>query len=307
MRILHFTDSHEDNRAVAGTLRFATSEGIEVVAATGDFLGPCLSNTEAGAMVDAVRFITSRTNFGPFELGKVIGPLKTQAGVPEDLKQAANVYSILEEIFDKKAKEVYTGLQGLFESFPGQVVLVPGNWDSSKYRENLALWDMHTVFRNVKGVKFAGYGWARGLPSQMSPTRFVPFTEASERELLDFLAKQDPGVALLHSPPYGKLDRITKPNGVGSEHLGSLGGLAYALQECPPLVLCGHVHENLGYEKIGGEIATYVVNSGSLNTQRNGAGTFSVIDIEADEGDAKVTKEPKFYSIDNKSEVKHLD
>jgi Icc-related predicted phosphoesterase len=302
-KILHLTDSDGDNEAVDGVLDFAIEEGINIVAATGDFIGPCFTQDEAGAMDKTVKTIMGRTGANLYNFGEALKFLRAQSELPEDLKQAVEVYSVLEGVFDGKAGNIYSGLEGLFKRFPGQVVLIPGNEDSSKYREHLAMWDKHLVFGNLNGGKVAGYGSARSHPIWLPPTRFIPVDD-SERELFDFLGKQDPDVALLHAPPYEILDEARSNDGK-TEHIGSFASLAYILRECPPLVLCGHAIQSPGCEKIGGNgIATYVVNSGALNTQRTGSGTFSVMGIETDDGDVRVAEEPRFYRIDNKGEVR---
>lgn len=94
-------------------------------------------------------------------------------------------------------------------------------------------------------------------------------------------------IFVIHNPPYDtKLDKIGRgaDKAVRRKHLGSKMSRRTINRYLPSLVVCGHMHENQGKDKID---KTTVVNTGALVE-----GKFSVIDFDEKKG--KVRK-VKFY------------
>jgi Icc-related predicted phosphoesterase len=76
-----------------------------------------------------------------------------------------------------------------------------------------------------------------------------------------------PDILVAHAPPYGILDLC--PDGrIGNSHLAN--ALNYTLDQLPNLILCGHVHESYGLEKIGnctvsnGSVAHFLYQGGHI-------------------------------------------
>jgi len=125
------------------------------------------------------------------------------------------------------------------------------------------------VFRGIRigGIKyFTDISWAREFELDGIPRirdRALKDTQDAERVLGRF-GKLD--VLVTHVPPYGILDRVesnnTPPSWIG-RHAGSKAILEYIRRQQPDYVLCGHIHEAEGYEKIG-RSQVYNLGSGSF-------------------------------------------
>jgi Icc-related predicted phosphoesterase len=137
-----------------------------------------------------------------------------------------------------------------------EVLAVAGNCDSEAIDKRLAELGVSLFRRGVvrQGVGFYGV-------SAMPPWRGTMY-ELSEDEIGAALAAgraqlQDPRleVVVSHSPPRDtRLDRTTRGEHVGSSAVRQLIETAQ-----PALVVCGHIHESPGSERIG---QTTVVNCG---------------------------------------------
>ena len=61
-------------------------------------------------------------------------------------------------------------------------------------------------------------------------------------------------ILLTHIPPYGVLDRVDSasiPTSWVGRHAGSKTILEYIRRQQPRYVICGHIHESEGFEKVG--------------------------------------------------------
>jgi len=130
------------------------------------------------------------------------------------------------------------------------------------------------VFRGVRigGIKyFTDISWARefeldGIPKIKE--RAISDTQSINR-VLDRFNKLD--ILVTHVPPYGVLDRVESatipPSWIG-RHAGSKTVLEYIRRQQPRYVICGHIHEAEGYERVG---KSQVYNLG--------AGSYKIIEI----------------------------
>ena len=86
-------------------------------------------------------------------------------------------------------------------------------------------------------------------------------------------------ILISHNPPVcQKLDSFD-----GEHHAGSQKFTDFIIEHKPLAVICGHIHEGCGTEKIGD---TVVINPGSLGEK----GTYFWLDLEKSEGSWKVSK-----------------
>ena len=124
--------------------------------------------------------------------------------------------------------------------------------------KNLRLIDNRlAVFRGVRigGLKFfTDISWAQefeldGIPKIRE--KAMRQTRDAEKVLSRF-GKLD--ILLTHVPPYGVLDQVNSkvipPSWVG-RHAGSRAVLEYVGSIQPGYVICGHIHEAEGYQKVG--------------------------------------------------------
>lgn len=152
----------------------------------------------------------------------------------------------------------------LLASLPVPTLAVPGNCDP---REILPVLDeigvnLHARKATVAGRTFVGLGGS-------NPTPFGTPFELSEEEIDATLRPLMEGNAILvsHPPPRGVVDVVHS-----GDHVGSTSVRAVVEEFQPPLVLCGHIHEARGVDRVG---RTTVVNPGAA---REGHGALVEID-----------------------------
>ena len=157
------------------------------------------------------------------------------------------------------AEEVFRGL-----AVP--TLAVPGNCDP---RDLPAVLDalgvnLHGRKSSIAGRTFVGIGGS-------NPTPFGTPFELSEEEIRSTLSRTMEAGAILvsHPPPNGAVDVV-----YSGEHVGSVAVREAVEKYQPPLVLCGHIHEARGIERIG---PTTVVNPGPART-----GHSAVVEINGD-------------------------
>ena len=140
------------------------------------------------------------------------------------------------------------------------VLYVPGNCDPPQlaHEEMGHATCIHGTCMKVQDVAFFGVG---GSP----PTPFRTPFELSEGEIDLLLHRgfdqcshgvKTPQIVLVsHSPPRDTRLDLTS----GGEHVGSSSVRQFVEEKCPTLVLCGHIHEASGLDKIGSSV---IVNPG---------------------------------------------
>lgn len=116
-----------------------------------------------------------------------------------------------------------------------------------------------------------GVGWSTptpfGTPSEISEAELARWISETRQLAQDLAARecansQSAGgraqlVAVIHTPPLGTaLDRTTSDT-----HVGSPAVRAFIEETQPEVVICGHIHEAVGEEHLGG---SHVLNPGLL-------------------------------------------
>ncbi|MBI2106933.1 metallophosphoesterase [Candidatus Woesearchaeota archaeon] len=100
---------------------------------------------------------------------------------------------------------------------------------------------------NFKGLKIAGLSFFR-----------------KEKSVKKFLSKaKNLDILLIHNPPYKILDTAINKNLKRPKHLGSKIILSYIKSKKPKYVVCGHIHEAKGVEKLNN---TTIINAGQKST-----------------------------------------
>ncbi len=137
------------------------------------------------------------------------------------------------------------------------VLFVPGNCDPPSLAD-LNLRNVHSIHGRCKvygSLAFIGVG---GCPI----TPFHTLFEMSESEIMDILAQSVrncpnnyPLIVVSHFPPKDTRLDLTYTN----KHVGSLSLRFFIEERKPSLVLCGHIHEARGVDRIG---ETLIVNPG---------------------------------------------
>jgi len=138
----------------------------------------------------------------------------------------------------------------LLDQIPVDTMAIPGNIDTEDVIEGIEesrAMNLHLKKIKWKGETFVGIGGSNPLPFR---TR-ISYSEDEIREELENLIEKN-CILVTHVPPYGVQDRVFFGKHAGSRVLRDI------IEEFKPkLHLCGHIHENPGFSKLGD---TVVVN-----------------------------------------------
>lgn len=149
-----------------------------------------------------------------------------------------------------------------------RLLALAGNMDSPAIDARLAELG---VALDARGVAFGDVGVFGVSAAPRSPLH-TPYEldddELRRRIEAGFAAVRECRVRVFcpHAPPYGACDRLR--NG---EHVGSAVVREFVEREQPDLVLCGHIHEARGIDRIG---PTRVVNPGPV-----ASGHYAVVEV----------------------------
>lgn len=141
------------------------------------------------------------------------------------------------------------------ESMGKRVLAVTGNGDPEGVEDILEKGNMslHSKPLKVKNVGFTGFG----VPSIAKLGELLIMNYDSLENDFKEISKCEQKVLVSHFPPQNtKVDEIFSGEHIGSEVLRDL-----IADKKPDLVICGHIHEARGTDKIG---KTLVVNPGAL-------------------------------------------
>jgi Icc-related predicted phosphoesterase len=204
-----------------------------------------------------------------------------------DRSDIVDHYDDFEEYALEKGKKILSFLS----TFNKPIIVVPGNWDQTPYRDGLAPYTTNHPFskllksfplvHNVEytsfkqlGFTFIGYG-STSAPEPIIITsknkvevieeelqRSIFFKKQFEKLNVLFEKNKNENIIFIsHNSPYGtSLDLINNPlSYADGEHYGSIIAKTLISTHNPILACSGHIHEGVGVEVIG---KTHCVNSG---------------------------------------------
>lgn len=249
MKLIYFTDIH-DARKQLRTVFEQTHPDLYLV--SGDLIYKAFLTEDklfhfVSVQEDLYAYIRLHgLRIAPYDLSNEI--LRQPHNHPEELQTTAADYRLLYQKASYNMKAKYTIFRELFSRYSKVPVMsIPGNYDMDLQYTAMQDVDLHLQSREYFGLKFSGYGGAPivtpGIPDMLS----VVFHEYSDdlgrkvNEPYQFLSKEKPDVAVIHNPPYGRLDTIA-----GFGCVGSQGIRNYVDENRPCLVLSGHLHEDCG-------------------------------------------------------------
>ena len=144
----------------------------------------------------------------------------------------------------EKAKEVIKALKNACKN----ILAVPGNCD---YPEVLDLLEEMGISIHGKGVKIDnrtgifGVGGSNitpfNTPFELEESEIVSLLEAGYKAIKDCKIK----ILVSHAPPFGILDKISSGLHVGSKAISE-----FLKENKVDYVVCGHIHEAKGIEKV---------------------------------------------------------
>ncbi len=165
----------------------------------------------------------------------------------------------------------------ILDSIEAKTLLaIPGNADpidSIKYIEESHAINIHLNPIKIAGFEFVGFG---GSPETPFGTPFELSEDEIKKMLSEILITENT-ILVTHAPPYGILDKTAAGFHAGSKAIREI------IDSSPPYIhIFGHIHEALGFERIG---KTTFVNV-SIGRFRK----FFLIEIESKEGTANIVK-----------------
>jgi Icc-related predicted phosphoesterase len=205
----------------------------------------------------ALSDIHGRTN----DFGDILNPSPSQTHKASDIDMVivAGDLTNLGIHRPKEMSDVSTLLRALTERF-GSVYYILGNHDIGvprKYYDRRdkgkqcfsvenGLW--HHREWGITGINFSP---CFDIPEMK--TQWCCMTDDPEIDKAAFKNLPLARIVVSHCPPYQILDKVSE-----GTHIGSPGLRAYIEDFQPSLVVCGHVHEDWGHEKLG---HTTIVNT----------------------------------------------
>lgn len=139
-----------------------------------------------------------------------------------------------------------------------EIYAVLGNCDEPEFIEELedAGINAERILNYTEGVSIIGSGGGQ-IFTEKTPNERSEEDLLADFAILDAESELDNLVIISHNPP-----KDTKCDAVNPElHAGSLMFRKFIEEKKPLLVVCGHIHEGCGIDKIG---ETVVINPGSL-------------------------------------------
>ena len=238
----------------------------------------------------------------------------------QKLHHAAVMYTYNLETLLENLKESYKPVEQAVNSCETTTYVLPGNHDIRLYLTKLDSKNIHLASKLVNGLKLSGYGGAAmrdgtpvfsGLPPELTtPFNEYPVTSMNEdgtletrlvSEPMEFLEKEQPDIALLHTPLYGLLDlpanlRDNNEMPEAQKHLGSPGIREYAMTGKTKIFFSGHVHSDMGVKSFEAKNGSIVVamNPGCLGNTEVRGGHFAEVLID---DNTKEFQSATFYEI----------
>ena len=161
-------------------------------------------------------------------------------------KEKEKIFLFAGDIVDstKLSDEIFAFLEVLSKN--NQVFAIPGNVDRAFVGEKLEQLGINVDKKRKeiagKGLNVVGFGGSLKTP-------FFTFNERREEEFYSIFEIVDSKTILLtHTPPFGIFDEV------GGEHIGSKVLREIIEKKNPYMLVCGHVHELYGVDKINNTI-----------------------------------------------------
>jgi Icc-related predicted phosphoesterase len=275
MKCLHLSDLHGDLPALNAVKEYALKRNdLEFITITGDILGECLTDYQGERLKNAAEYIINRVRTAKdINFTDLLTHLSSSPDVPRAIKEAAEEYGGLINIFIDNAEKQYLKTINLLKQFPQHMLTIPGNGDSIKYFDLFGEYDLHKKSTSIEGIKFAGYGGVNFISKNVPQEAFIDF---SEKDLDKFLCEEDADIVLTHVGAKGIQDK-----GDENKSYGNWAVLAYARAQEPSVIMHGHIHADMGIGK-DRYAKTIFINSGNLGyyPTDQSKGTFYEIDAD---------------------------
>ncbi|MBR9679771.1 MAG: YfcE family phosphodiesterase [Candidatus Altiarchaeota archaeon] len=148
--------------------------------------------------------------------------------------------------------ETVDKIKEILESLTDKIMAVPGNWDDDESRKRIKELgiDIHNSSVELGELKIIGFEGAQWVDTDSGV--FMKYDPVHNK-----LFSEKKIILLTHVPPFDtRADTVWSGHHVGSPFLRTL-----VEEYQPALLVCGHIHEGLGLDKIG---KTVVLNPGAV-------------------------------------------
>lgn len=201
----------------------------------------------------------------------VLADIHGRTEYPEDAiseMRKADIVVIAGDITNFGGSKETAYIIDLIGALNDRIVAVPGNCDKPAVGDFLTAHGMnlHGTARIIDGVQFLGIGGSNKTPFH-TPNEYTE--EEMEKTLQRFPEKSNAGHCILvsHAPPFNtKMDKMFL-----GLHVGSRSIRGYIEKKQPDIVVCGHIHEAHGADRI---VETLIINPGSFPKH------YALIDID---------------------------
>ena len=171
----------------------------------------------------------------------------------EGLDEKPDVVVVAGDLTPFGTAELVPKIKSALQKVSQYLFMVPGNEDPDDVRKLMLKedLDMHGKYRKIKDTTLVGFEGARWIESD--DNEFIKYDPI--HKLLGKLKGKR--ILVSHVPPFETAaDKLWSGRHVGSPFLRSI-----VEEYQPDLVVCGHIHESRGVDKIG---KTKVLNTGAL-------------------------------------------
>lgn len=220
------------------------------------------------------------------ELWEFIGKKKVKEKTLHDIKQGKKILKILNSlnipIISITGNSDYTRWKDAYDS----TKKLKWKWPEQDFFSD--------IIKKYKNIRCFDYSFIKlnnlvfiGMPRSTFPGKVKSKNYKRQRKKLEklFSKFKEKIIFVSHNAPYGKLDAI-KTEDVDKKlirkHYGSKLARRLIDKYKPFLVICGHMHENPGKDKIG---KTLIINSGAAFK-----GKAAIIDLDEKKGKIKSVK-----------------
>ncbi|MDD5181609.1 MAG: metallophosphoesterase [Candidatus Nanoarchaeia archaeon] len=298
MKIIYATDIHGDYNALRFVAAHAKKTKPDLMIVSGDILDTAFPEPdEHKKYYDSFVTLHKHRTDNKIQKGleEIANEIIADKSSDKKLKSAASDYADSIEPAKKGMLSQYMIVKKILSETGVPHAVLPGNYDGFGLEELFKEDNLHKKSKKIKNVKISGYGSSNYIASFAIPehliTDYYEFDEDGKvkSEPYSFFSKEKPQIAVIHNPPRGVLDSITKGENKTEkdntgEHVGDPELAKYILEKKPKIVLSGHIHGDYG---IMSSKDTYFLNPGRLGRGKGATGCFYEIEVDDETGELK--------------------
>lgn len=186
-------------------------------------------------------------------LADIHGDLKKLYKLVDSLEEKPDAVVVAGDLTPFGPEKLVPQIKSALKKVSKYVFMIPGNEDTDSVRDGMdkLKLNMHGKEMKINNTKLIGFEGARWIESEGEVfIRYDPVHKMLKKG-------KEKKVLITHVPPFDtEADKLWTGHHVGSPFLRGL------IEDYKPdIVICGHIHESRGVEKLG---KTTIVNTGAL-------------------------------------------